>query len=177
MMTAEPANLYQLAIATAEGEFTASYSTQGLAGLSFPGRSSALRQSPGIPRSAFGQISAWHRLTTKALKMALAGRQAVELPPLDFVTGTDFQQQVWRAMRQIPLSKTSSYGELAKAIGRPKAVRAVGGACGANPIPVFIPCHRVLAAGGRLGGFSGGLDWKRRLLAAEGLSRFPGDST
>jgi len=57
---------------------------------------------------------------------------------------------------------------IARQIDRPKSVRAVGGACGANPIPVLIPCHRVLAANGRLGGFSGGLPWKRRLLAVEG---------
>ena len=67
------------------------------------------------------------------------------------------------------MGQTFSYGEVAKAIGRPKAVRAVGGACGANPIPVLIPCHRVLAAGGKIGGFSGGLDWKRTLLARENI--------
>ena len=61
-----------------------------------------------------------------------------------------------------------SYGQVAQGIGRPGAVRAVGQACGANPIPVMIPCHRVLAAGGKLGGFSSGLDWKRKLLAREG---------
>jgi O-6-methylguanine DNA methyltransferase len=60
-----------------------------------------------------------------------------------------------------------SYAEVAEAIGKPKAVRAVGGACGANPIPLFVPCHRVLAANHRLGGFSGGLEWKRTLLARE----------
>jgi O-6-methylguanine DNA methyltransferase len=72
-------------------------------------------------------------------------------------------------MRRISCGQTQSYGEIAKAIGKPKAVRAVGGACGANPIPVLVPCHRVLAAGGKIGGFSGGLDWKRKLLAREGV--------
>ena len=67
------------------------------------------------------------------------------------------------------MGRTASYGDLARDIGRPKAFRAVGGACGANPIPVLIPCHRALAANGRLGGFSGGLEWKRTLLAAEGV--------
>ena len=115
------------------------------------------------------QISAWHRLATRALKQALAGREPGEWPPLDILAGTDFQRRVWAALRQIPPGKTSSYGAIARQIGRPKAVRAVGGACGANPLPVLIPCHRVLAADGRMGGFSGGLDWKRRLLAAEGV--------
>ena len=72
-------------------------------------------------------------------------------------------------MRKISPGKTKSYGEIAPAIGKPKAVRAVGGACGANPVPVLVPCHRVLAANKKLGGFSGGLDWKRSLLTREGI--------
>jgi len=71
-------------------------------------------------------------------------------------------------MLDIPPGQTRSYGEIARAIGNPKAVRAVGGACGANPIPVLVPCHRVLAAHRKIGGFSSGLDWKRQLLAIEG---------
>lgn len=72
-------------------------------------------------------------------------------------------------MLKIPAGKTKSYGEIATAIKNPKAVRAVGGACGANPIPVLVPCHRILAANKKIGGFSGGLDWKRSLLAREGI--------
>jgi O-6-methylguanine DNA methyltransferase len=72
-------------------------------------------------------------------------------------------------MRQIRTGQTRSYGEIASAIGKPNALRAVGGACGANPIPVFVPCHRVLAANRKLGGFSGGLNWKRKLLEREGV--------
>jgi O-6-methylguanine DNA methyltransferase len=72
-------------------------------------------------------------------------------------------------MLKIPLGKTRSYGEIAQAIGKPKAVRAVGGACGANPIPVLVPCHRVLAANNKIGGFSSGLGWKASLLEREGI--------
>lgn len=90
------------------------------------------------------------------------------LPPLDLHGGTTFQQRVWQELRKIPPGRTRSYAEVAAAVGSPQAARAVGGACGANPIPLLVPCHRVLASGGRLGGFSGGLDWKRRLLALEG---------
>jgi len=72
-------------------------------------------------------------------------------------------------MLKISPGRAKSYGEIAAAIGKPKAVRAVGGACGANPIPVLVPCHRVLAANQKLGGFSGGLEWKRKLLAREGV--------
>jgi O-6-methylguanine DNA methyltransferase len=103
------------------------------------------------------------------LKNVLAGRSPKKFPPLDLSNGTTFQRNVWRALRKIQRGKTESYGEIARAVGRPKAVRAVGGACGANPIPVLVPCHRVLAANKKLGGFSGGLNWKRKLLTREGV--------
>lgn len=81
--------------------------------------------------------------------------------------GTPFQQQVWRALQQVPLGETTTYARLARAIGRPQASRAVGAACGANPVAVLVPCHRVLRADGGLGGFRWGLDRKRRLLDRE----------
>jgi O-6-methylguanine DNA methyltransferase len=114
-------------------------------------------------------VRRWHRVTAATLKAALAGRAAKTLPPLDWSGKTEFQKSVWRALRKIRRGQTKSYGEIAQAIGKPKAVRAVGGACGANPIPVLVPCHRVLAANGKVGGFSGGLDWKRELLKREGV--------
>ncbi|NDF00956.1 MAG: methylated-DNA--[protein]-cysteine S-methyltransferase, partial [Verrucomicrobia bacterium] len=91
------------------------------------------------------------------------------LPPLDLTGGTKFRLRVWDALQRIPRGETRSYGEIAEDLGKRRAARAVGGGCGANPIPVLIPCHRVLAANGRLGGFSGGQEWKRRLLAVEGV--------
>jgi len=84
--------------------------------------------------------------------------------------GTVFQQEVWDALRTVPFGETVSYGELAKAIQRPKAMRAVGQAVGANPWIIVVPCHRVLASGGKLGGFSAGLERKKALLKIEGLS-------
>jgi methylated-DNA-[protein]-cysteine S-methyltransferase len=156
-----------LPIQTDLGEFRASYSERGLAELRFPSDKS---RSVTIARTTdSAQIEQWHRTTTVALNETLAGRQSKKLPPLDLSGGTEFQQDVWRAMTKIPSGQTSSYGELAKAIGNLKAVRAVGGACGANPIPVLVPCHRVLAANHKIGGFSGGLDWKRKLLEREGI--------
>jgi methylated-DNA-[protein]-cysteine S-methyltransferase len=83
--------------------------------------------------------------------------------------GTPFQREVWRMLQQIPLGQTWSYAELARAVGRPDAVRAVGAANGANPIPIVIPCHRVIGTDGRLVGYGGGLDRKRWLLAHEGV--------
>jgi methylated-DNA-[protein]-cysteine S-methyltransferase len=81
--------------------------------------------------------------------------------------GTDFQRKVWDALRCIPVGHTISYGALAVRIGRPKAMRAVGLANGANPIPIIVPCHRVIGANGSLTGFGGGLDRKRWLLTHE----------
>lgn len=82
------------------------------------------------------------------------------------LVGTDFQHRVWAALLDIPAGQTVTYGELAARIGKPKAARAVGTALGANPVPLLVPCHRVLASNG-LGGYTGGLDVKKRLLAAE----------
>jgi len=87
--------------------------------------------------------------------------------PLDIVAGTDFQRTVWSAARGIPWGKTITYGELARRVRKPAAARAVGQALGANPVPILVPCHRILAAGGGLGGFGAGLDWKRELLRTE----------
>ncbi|MHB8812932.1 MAG: methylated-DNA--[protein]-cysteine S-methyltransferase [Steroidobacteraceae bacterium] len=82
--------------------------------------------------------------------------------------GTDFQRRVWRLLTEIPYGKTISYGELARRIGNPSASRAVGLANGANPLPIVVPCHRVIGADGSLTGFGGGLPIKRKLLALEG---------
>lgn len=94
-----------------------------------------------------------------------AKRSAFDLP-LD-LRGTDFQRAVWEALRAIPYGETRTYAELAAAVGRPAAVRAVGAANGANPLALVVPCHRVVNTGGRLGGYGGGLALKARLLALE----------
>ncbi|MGD0746138.1 MAG: methylated-DNA--[protein]-cysteine S-methyltransferase [Verrucomicrobiota bacterium] len=166
--------LFPLSISTTDGQFIARYSARGLAALSFPKVGSARcadrTSQRDVPTSKIpAQILRWHRATAAGLKSSLAGRKPKNLPPLDLAGGTAFQRNVWRALRKIQRGRTRSYGEIAQQIGKPRAVRAVGGACGANPVPVFVPCHRVLAANKKLGGFSGGLDWKRNLLAREGI--------
>ena len=83
--------------------------------------------------------------------------------------GTDFQHAVWAELRRIPPGETRTYGEIARALGRPGASRAVGRANATNPLPIVVPCHRVVGADGSLTGFAGGLGWKRRLLAIEGV--------
>jgi O-6-methylguanine DNA methyltransferase len=165
----------ELPVKTSDGEFAACYSENGLAAIKFPNAKAfvARRRTAaghgGKSKAISAEILRWHRLTETALKKVLAGRAAGKLPPLDWSGGTEFQRSVWRALQKISPGRSKSYGEIAEAIGRPKAARAVGGTCGANPIPVLVPCHRVLAANKKLGGFSGGLKWKRSLLAREGV--------
>ena len=118
---------------------------------------------------------AWLRAAARQLAQYLAGtRQAFDLP-LDLSGGTPFQQAVWRALLAIPSGATTSYGALARALGSPTAVRAVGAAVGRNPISIVVPCHRVLGAGGALTGYAGGLARKQALLRLEGAppSIFP----
>jgi len=155
----------KLKIATKDGDFIATYSEDGLMETSFPGRETNPKLADTVPP----QVGSWHKLTTAAIKDILAGRAPKKLPPLDLSSGTTFQRKVWNAMLQVGFGKTSSYGEIAKLAGNAKAVRAVGGACGANPIPVLVPCHRILAAGGKIGGFSSGMHWKHTLLEREGV--------
>ena len=86
--------------------------------------------------------------------------------PLE-ITGTDFQMRVWRILREIPYGETRTYRDLAIGLGQPTAVRAVGAANGSNPLPIVIPCHRVIGANGKLVGYGGGLPLKKRLLELE----------
>ena len=168
MKPVPPSNIHELAVVTNDGEFIARYSDLGLAGVAFPTEQNRPAATPKVTPPA--QVRRWHRVTMAAIKNILAGREVKTLPPLDVSGGTEFQRAVWQAMQKITAGQTRSYGEIARLIGKPKAVRAVGGACGANPIPLLIPCHRVLAANGNIGGFSGGLEWKRLLLEREGVS-------
>ncbi|MDW7981184.1 MAG: methylated-DNA--[protein]-cysteine S-methyltransferase [Verrucomicrobiales bacterium] len=160
-----------LPIKTMYGVFRAIYSARGLRKLEFPSpRTNSLLNHPrslGARIAIRGQAIKWHRMTTRALLDALAGRSPRRLPPLDIAAATHFQKMVWAALRAIPPGCTRTYGEIARAIGKPGAARAVGAACKANPIPVLIPCHRVVASRGKLGGFTAGLFWKKILLACE----------
>lgn len=103
------------------------------------------------------------------LREYFAGRRREFAVPLD-VDGTPFQQRVWEALRTIPFGETRSYAQIARQIGQPNAVRAVGAANGRNPVSIITPCHRVIGSTGRLTGFAAGLDVKARLLAHEGVT-------
>jgi methylated-DNA-[protein]-cysteine S-methyltransferase len=106
------------------------------------------------------------RAAEKELAEYFAGQRTNFSVPLG-TEGTDFQQRVWAKMRKIPFGSSCSYGELARAIGRPTAARAVGAASGRNPLGIMVPCHRVIGTSGELTGFGGGLDVKAQLLALE----------
>jgi AraC family transcriptional regulator of adaptative response/methylated-DNA-[protein]-cysteine methyltransferase len=138
---------------------------QGICRLTFDEDESVLkRRFPNatvIPDD--GTISAWAEGALTAIEHPA---QTPELP-ID-VRGTAFQEAVWKELRKIPLGETRSYADIAAAVGQPQAVRAVGTANGSNPVAVLVPCHRVIRSDGTLGGYAGGLDRKRKLLAAEG---------
>jgi methylated-DNA-[protein]-cysteine S-methyltransferase len=121
-------------------------------------RLGAVREVPGDPLL----IETEHQLAGY-----FAGERRMFTIPLDF-RGTDFQQEVWRALLTIPFGETRSYADIARQIGRPSAMRAVGAANGRNPISIITPCHRVIGSNGALTGFAGGLDAKAWLLALEG---------
>ena len=103
----------------------------------------------------------------RELNEYLNGTRTVFTVPLDMNPATPFQRAVWDMTRRLPFGETRSYGWIARALGRPKSARAVGGALHINRLPLFIPCHRVVSTGGQLGGFAYGLEMKTRLLRHE----------
>lgn len=108
------------------------------------------------------------RQASQQLAEYFAGRRSDFDVPLDLSSGTDFQQAVWQALLDIAPGQTISYGEVGRRIGKPAAVRAVGGAVGRNPVSIIVPCHRVMGSSGALTGYGGGLDRKSALLRLEG---------
>ena len=118
---------------------------------------------------AFAQ-PARHNAISRQLEEYFAGERTMFDLPIR-PRGTQFQISVWNTLLAIPYGETRSYAQIANAIGRPSAVRAVGAANGANPIPIVIPCHRVIGSNGSLTGFGGGIDVKRRLLELESGQR------
>ena len=131
--------------------------------IAFPQRNRAAKPEPEWQQSQRGPVGE----AMRQLREYFAGKRAdFDLPLAP--EGTVFQRSVWRQLQQIPYGETISYGELARRVGNPKASRAVGSANGANPLPIVIPCHRVIAGDGTLGGFGGGLPTKQTLLALEG---------
>jgi methylated-DNA-[protein]-cysteine S-methyltransferase len=136
----------------------------GLRTIRFPADGVLAAPEPGWKRDerALGEA-------TDQLRAYFAGERRhfeLELAPV----GTPFQRQVWRLLAELPYGTTTSYGSLARALGKPGAARAVGAANGRNPLPIVLPCHRVVGADGSLTGFGGGLEAKRWLLRHEGIA-------
>jgi AraC family transcriptional regulator of adaptative response/methylated-DNA-[protein]-cysteine methyltransferase len=138
---------------------------KGICRLTFDDSEASLRRL--FPNATIVKDDGGLRALVEGALAAIERPAAAPDLPID-VAGTAFQEAVWRELRRIPLGETRSYAEIAAAIGQPKAVRAVGTANGDNHVAVLIPCHRVIRSDGSLGGYAGGLDRKRKLLAAEG---------
>lgn len=130
------------------------------------GRGFAGWLSRAVPGARREEAFAPNRDAVRQLLEYLGGKRTAFDVPLD-LRGTPFQRAVWDALLAIPYGETRSYAEVARVVRKPDAVRAVGTANGSNPVPIIVPCHRVIQSGGKLGGYGGGLDLKRRLLAME----------
>jgi O-6-methylguanine DNA methyltransferase len=149
-------------VRTKLGTFLAAFESGKLAALRLPGTWRRGKRPPALG----GQEGRAGRTLLRELARYLSGRPVKFTVPVA-PRGTAFQRRVWAAMRRVSWGRTASYGGLAKMAGSPGAARAAGSACGANPIAIVNPCHRVTAARG-LGGFGSGPAWKRRLLRLEG---------
>jgi methylated-DNA-[protein]-cysteine S-methyltransferase len=121
----------------------------------------------GMPEGERNDLNRWMKQAADELHAYFAGILRIFRVPLD-MQGTDFQLSVWNHLMKIPYGETRSYAQVADAIRRPKAVRAVGAANGSNPVAIIVPCHRVIGSSGKLTGYGGGLPMKKRLLELEG---------
>lgn len=170
MRNAQPETLTLDRIATPTGEVLLVVDADGaVRALDFAGYEDRMRR---LLRRHWGEAELVEGRAPGAIRSAVEAWFGGDLTALDGLkvrtNGTDFQHAVWAALRAIPAGETRTYGQLAAAIGSPKAVRAAGLANGQNPIAVIVPCHRVIGADGALTGYAGGLERKRWLLAHEG---------
>ena len=149
------------------GQMLIAATSKGICRLTFDDSEESLRRL--FPRATIVEDQGGLRELVEGALAAIEQPLAMPDLPID-VAGTAFQEAVWRELRRIPAGETRSYAEIAAAIGHPKAVRAVGSANGDNHVCVLIPCHRVIRSDGSLGGYGGGIDRKKKLLASEGHS-------
>ncbi|UCB51905.1 MAG: methylated-DNA--[protein]-cysteine S-methyltransferase [Candidatus Zixiibacteriota bacterium] len=161
--------LYYATFKSPVGEILATRTEKGLNFITFPKSRwqrflEALRRDDNIElkkdEKRFSSLK-------KDMKRYFSGKRVSFRQPLDLSGGTPFQKRVWKAMQRIPPGQTKSYGWLARQAGGKNMARAAGAACGANPIPIVVPCHRVVKSDGSLGGYGGGLGVKRKLLSIE----------
>jgi len=156
--------IYQMHTPSPLGDVLLAATAQGLAGVWF------VHRQDHMPDSSQWVTEPAHpalRETAAQLQAYFAGQRRTFTLTLQPVWGTPFQRAVWQALQRIPYGHTRTYGDIARDLNNPKAVRAVGAAIGQNPHSIVVPCHRVLGANGSLTGFAGGLDRKQHLLALE----------
>ena len=158
---------------TASGTFEAVLTERGVCCLTFPNQADALPRwlRRHLPEATIATNDPRAASLADELDAYLRG-DVTAFTAVPDLLGTPFQVGVWRQLQRIPYGEVRSYADVARAIDRPAAMRAVGAANGANPVPIIVPCHRVIGSGGALTGFGGGLDWKRRLLAIENAARW-----
>jgi len=157
------------------GRLLVGASGEGICWLGLPGESQWADLQNFLARQGLSGEPVQDAMLAQAVREIdeyLAGRRREFDVPLD-LRGTAFQRDVWAALRRIPYGRTTSYSGLAGAIGRPQSARAVGQAAHRNPVPLMVPCHRLIGAAGTLTGFGGGLDLKRELLRREGVVLTP----
>jgi methylated-DNA-[protein]-cysteine S-methyltransferase len=155
----------QTTVSTPLGPLLLARTEGGLAGAWFEGQ----KAHPGALAAPQTDADPLLREAALQLDAYFAGQRSSFDVPLD-LRGTDFQQKVWRALLRVGRGRTASYADIARRVGSPRAVRAVGAAVGRNPISVIVPCHRVLGSDGSLTGYAGGLQRKSALLQLEGVS-------
>ncbi len=165
-----PPDTVQARTPTALGDVRLAASARGLVGLWFDGQRHLPAQLDGPGAWPTDDAHPVLRAAAAQVREYLDGTRTRFDLPLDLSGGTPFQQAVWQALLAIPRGGTTTYGALARQLGRPAAVRAVGAAVGRNPISVAVPCHRVLGSGGALTGYAGGLPRKTALLRLEASS-------
>jgi methylated-DNA-[protein]-cysteine S-methyltransferase len=166
-MSTQHANILHVeTLDTPIGTLVLAADAEGLRHIEFPSNRHPVSREGWVP-GAEGAAADIITMTSRQLREYFDGkRRDFELPLAP--RGTAFQMQVWHALATIPFGATWSYGELARVIGKPDAMRAVGAANGRNPLPIVLPCHRVIGADGSLTGFGGGLPIKEALLRLEG---------
>lgn len=142
------------------GALTLTEENERVAGVTFGAREGANQRETPLLREAVRQLALYFEGRLKRFDLPLA------------LKGTPFQRDVWQAIFDIPYGETRSYGEIARAVGRESARRAVGMASHRNPVPIIVPCHRVIGANGSLTGYGGGLEVKRSLLTLEGIGNW-----
>ncbi len=160
-------------VASPLGEIRLAASAEGLVSAAFSQWRASDGGGPGEAPGDLQERDAAHpaiRAARRALEEYFEGEGAVSRMPALDLRGTDLQRAVWAALTEIPAGVTRTYSDVAEAVGRPSAVRAVAAAIGANPVGVLVPCHRVIGRDGSLTGYAGGLDRKRWLLAHEGAA-------